>query len=148
MKLNDYDKNIYTNTYTSNNEECTLLLKIVFSEKNINIIQKKIISIIKKKHKYIISEQSEQALLNIMRNIYDSYSKHSYNNKKELIKEVREINKLIINYCVDDIIKNIYEYQNYLKKIDNDFCVEQIQPWDRIGKHITKKNTFEFKNYK
>ena len=30
MILNDYEKNIYTNTYTSNNEECTLLLKIVF----------------------------------------------------------------------------------------------------------------------
>ena len=41
MIFDDYKKNSYMNTYVSDNEQITVISKIMFSEKNINHIQKK-----------------------------------------------------------------------------------------------------------
>ncbi len=129
------------NTYVSDNEQITVISKIMFSEKNINHIQKKIKTKIKKRHGYIISNQSEQILLNIMRDIYNNNVTYSYSNKKELIEHLQFLNNLIIEHCIDNIKKNIDEHNIYLKKIDNSFSMEHVVPWDTVGKNVSNKGS-------
>ena len=140
MILDDYKKNSYMNTYVSDNQQLSLISKILFSKKNINNIQKKIIKKIEK-NGYIISNQSEETLLNIMRSIFNNNETYDYQNKKELIKHLQYLNNLIIEHCVIDIKKNIDEHNIYLKKIDNSFSMEHIIPWDTIGKNVSNKGT-------
>lgn len=139
MIFDDYKKNSYMNTYVSDNEQITLISKIMFSEKNIDKIQNKIIKKIKKKYNYTISKQSNEILLNIMKSIFNNNVTYSYSNKKELVEELQHINNLIIEHCVEDIKKNIDEHNIYLKKINNDFCMENVIPWDTNGKNVSNK---------
>lgn len=139
MIFDDYKKNSYMNTYVSDNEQITLISKIMFSEKNIDKIQNKIIKKIKKKYSYTISKQSNEILLNIMKSIFNNNVTYSYSNKKELVEEIKYLNNLIIDHCVEDIKKNIDEHNIYLKKINNDFCMENVVPWDTIGKNVNNK---------
>ena len=141
MIFDNYEKNSYMNTYVSDNEQITVISKIMFSEKNIDNIQKKIIKKIKKQYNYIISKQSKEILLNIMRSIFNNNVTYSYSNKKELVEHLQYLNNLIITHCVDDIKKNIDEHNIYLKKINNDFCMEHIVPWDTVGKNVSNKGT-------
>ena len=141
MIFDDYKKNSYMNTYVSDNEQITVISKIMFSEKNINHIKKKIKTKIKKRHGYIISNQSEQILLNIMRDIYNNNVTYSYSNKKELIEHLQFLNNLIIEHCIDNIKKNIDEHNIYLKKIDNSFSMEHVVPWDTVGKNVSNKGS-------
>ena len=94
MIFDDYEKNSYMNTYVSDNEQITVISKIMFSEKNIDNIQKKIIKKIKKQYNYIISKQSEEILLNIMRSIFNNNVTYSYSNKKELVEHLQYLNNL------------------------------------------------------
>ena len=141
MNFDEYEKSSYTNTYVSDNEQITIISKIMFSDKNINNIQKKIIFKIKKKYGYTISKQSQEILLNIMKSIFEANVTYSYTNKKELIEHLQMLNNLIIDYCVNDIKKNIDEHNIYLKKIDNSFSMEHIVPWDTHGKNVNNKGT-------
>tara|TARA_B000000565_G_C23772199_1_gene372663 strand:+ start:776 stop:1228 length:453 start_codon:yes stop_codon:yes gene_type:complete len=146
MKINDYNLN-KTATGSYENKEIDILSKVIFSKKNINIIQKKIIQDIKKKLNYTITEQSNDILMNVVSVIYYNNANHDYNNKSEIVKEVKRLNKLIIDACVSDISKNLKEHLRYLKKINNDFCVEQIKPWNFQGQNVSKKgyNSLEIK---
>jgi len=146
MKINDYNLNKeITSSYE--NKEIDILSKVIFSKKNINIIQKKIIESIKKKLNYTITEQSNDILINVITVIYYNNANHDYKNNREIVSEVKRLNKLIIDACVTDASKNLKEHVIYLKKIDNDFCVEQITPWDFQGINVSKKgdNSLELK---
>ena len=49
-----------------------------------------------------------------MRSIYFQYGK---NNNFNVIEQVRELNRIVINWCVDEIITNINQYMNYKTNI-------------------------------
>tara|TARA_Y100000591_G_scaffold281280_1_gene260950 strand:- start:34 stop:486 length:453 start_codon:yes stop_codon:yes gene_type:complete len=146
MDINDYNLN-KTATSSYENKEIDILSKVIFSKKNINIIQKKIIESIKKNLNYTITKQSNDILMNVISVIYYNNANHDYKNKSEIVSEVKRLNQLIIDACVTDISKNLKEHLIYLKKIDNDFCVEQITPWNFQGQNVSKKgsNSLELK---
>ena len=100
--------------------ESTIISQIFLSEKNINLIQIKIINIINNQYKYKISKQSNKELIIIMRSIYLNNATNNYSNKNELKNEMERLNKLVINYCIKNIINNIKSHELYLKKINND----------------------------
>ena len=84
-----------------------------------------------------------------MKSIFNNNVTYSYSNKKELIEHLQYLNNLIITHCVDDIKKNIDEHNTYLKKINNDFCMEHIIPWDTVGKNVSNKgnNSLKLNNF-
>ena len=144
MDINSYKMNTkIVGSYE--NKEIDLLSKVFFSGKNINIIQKKIINLIKKTYNYVISEQSNEILLNVMSIIYYN----NVNHKTDVVNEIKRLNNLVIKECSKDIKKNIEEYVRFLDKTNNDFCLEQIEPWNIQGVNVSKKgnNTFKFNNY-
>ena len=100
--------------------ESTIMSQIFLSQKNINLLQIKIINIIKNEYKYKISKQSKNELIIIMRSIYLNNATNNYSNKTEVKQELEKLNNLVINYCIKTIINNIKSHELYLKKINND----------------------------
>ena len=128
--------------------ERNLLSNIYFSKKNKDLIQLKIINTIKKDYNYKISKQSDAELLIIMRCIYMDNSTNYYKTKEDLKNEIKRLNKLIIDYCVKNIVNNIKEYELYLEKIDNPYDTIQINPIDRsINTNSKGEKTLELKPF-
>ena len=100
--------------------ERTMISDLFLSEKNIKLIHLKIINSIREKYNYNISKQSKNELLIIMRSVYLNNCTNNFSNKNEIKKELKRLNELAINYCVNNIIKNIKSYELYLDKINND----------------------------
>ena len=100
--------------------EKTLMSDIFLSQKNMNLIQIKIINIIKNKYNYKISKQSSKELFIVMRSVYLNNAVNNYKNKEEIKEELKKLNNLTLQYCVDNIIKNIKSHEAYLKKINNE----------------------------
>lgn len=100
--------------------EKTIMSDLFLSEKNINLIQLKIINIVNDKYKYKISRQSEKELIIIMRSIYLNNATNNYKNKNEIKNELIKLNNLVIGYCIKNIVNNIKSHELYLKKINND----------------------------
>ena len=100
--------------------EKTIMSDLFLSEKNINLIQLKIINIVNDKYKYKISKQSKNELIIIMRSIYLNNATNNYSSKNEIKTELVKLNNLVIGYCVKTIVNNIKSHELYLKKINND----------------------------
>lgn len=100
--------------------ERSIMSDLFLSEKNINLIQLKIINIVNNEYKYKISKQSKNELIIIMRSIYLNNATNNYVNKKDIKNELNRLDNLVISYCVKNIINNIKSHELYLKKINND----------------------------
>jgi len=96
----------------SRNLEHSLLSRKFFSSDNIDIIHKKIIIGVyeKSNKKHSISKQNERELLIIMRSYYLQYGKNLDSN---IQKQVDNLNKLVIDWSIEEIIKNIEQYIIY-----------------------------------
>lgn len=99
--------------------ERNIISDLFLSEKNIKLIHLKIINSIREKYNYNISKQSKNELLIIMRSIYLDNCTNNFSNKNEIKKEIIKLNNLVINYSINNIIKNIKSYELYLDKINN-----------------------------
>lgn len=117
--MNINDKN-FQKTAIEGVTERNIISDLFLSEKNINLIQLKIINFIREKYNYTISKQSKNELLIIMRSIYLNNCTNNFSNKNEIKKELNKLNNLVINYSTNNIIKNIKSYELYLDKINND----------------------------
>ena len=90
--------------------------ELFFSKENKDIIQQGIINSVynMSEGEYKIGRQSEQELIIVMRSMYFQHSKNLNFNIKE---QVKELNTMVIRWCVDEIIKNIRQYIGYKKSI-------------------------------
>jgi hypothetical protein len=104
------------NNSVSRNITTTNVSTAFFSKNNIDEIQNNIIKEVynRSDDKYIISKQSEQELLVIMRSYYLQYSKNLPTN---INTQINELNKMVINWSVDEILTNIKQYINYKKSV-------------------------------
>lgn len=66
--------------------------------------------------RYMIDDQDIDELKMIMRGIYYQYAK---NNEFDIHGQVRELNKLVIDWCVPRILSEIDQYNYYLKDISH-----------------------------
>jgi hypothetical protein len=91
---------------------------IFFSQENINALQKglKIMVANATNGEKIIGNQSETDLIIIMRSIYLQYSKNNNNN---ILEQVRELNRRVLDYTVNDILVEINQYERYLFDASN-----------------------------
>lgn len=102
------------------NSVCTMysptpVSNVYFSRDNIDFIQKHIIYGVElaSKKEYKIQNQNETQLEIIMRSIYLQNSK---NVPCHIADQVKYLNKLVIQYCVENIMSSI---QSYIKYIDD-----------------------------
>ena len=99
-------------TITRNN-----LSDIYFSIENINALQEGIrIRILNEsKGEYNISRQNDTELKIIIRSIYFQYAKHYTH--IPVLQQVKDLNRLVLDFAVKDIISNIKMKEKYMKDI-------------------------------
>ena len=95
----------------------TLLSNTFFSVGNIQNIQDMIRYYFHKEKNQVISEQNNNELLTIMRGIYLKYSNSAATSQSEIISEVRELNKIVVEYSLKQIYINYDNYNRYIKEI-------------------------------
>jgi hypothetical protein len=96
-------------------QETSLLNQLFFSKKNMDIIQNTIRYTIFQKTNNKIDNQSSIELEIIMRSIY---LQHSVNLPDKIKEQITYLNELVVNFCVEQIIPQIQQYQGYLKEIE------------------------------
>ena len=112
---NDKSNNM-TGTFTKTN-----LTELYYSQSNIDLLQESIIKGIythPETRKQKISKQSEDELLIIMKSIY---LQHCKNKPYNIQKQIYDLNKLILDYCIPNIVSSIKQYIGYI----NDITKEQ-----------------------
>ena len=96
----------------------TPMSNLFFSDMNIRSLQWTIrYRIFKEKNKKI-SYQSENELFVIMRSIYLQYA-NSIVNSKEMLTNLRTLNKMVIDYTVKNVSDQLDQYDNYITKISS-----------------------------
>jgi len=115
------------------------LQKEYFSNKNINLVQRKIKKRVYKqsKNNYVIADQDIKILKIIMKSIYLQYAKNLTQN---IEKQVKTLNKLVLNYCVNNIISNIELYMTYKKNVSYTPVPLELPKYISSSGLKTKKN--------
>ena len=93
----------------------TLLSKAFFSYENIQILQNGIRAGVYQQSngQYIIAPQDCDALKVVMRSVY---LQHAANQSQNIAAQVKNLNQLVLNYCIQQVYG---EAQGYLKYIDD-----------------------------
>jgi hypothetical protein len=98
-------------------QETSQLNQLFFSKKNMDNIQNMIRYnvYLKSENKFIIDRQSDIELEIIMRAIYLQYSPNLPN---QITEQIRYLNKLVCDWCVEQIIPEVQQYIGYMKEIE------------------------------
>ena len=93
----------------------TDLSQAFFSQQNIQILQNGIRAGVyqRSNNQYIIGPQDCDSLKIIMRSVY---LQHAANQPNNLTQQVVELNKIVLNYCIQQVYS---EAQGYMKYIDD-----------------------------
>jgi hypothetical protein len=114
------------------NWEANDVAKRFFTASNVSILQAAIRKGVYERSgskKYIIDEQDVDELKMIMRGIYLQYAK---NNPFDVEGQVKELNDLIIQWCVPRIVSEIDHYYYYLNDISH-LPIPLAQPMSMSG---------------
>tara|TARA_B100000035_G_scaffold168054_1_gene143426 strand:- start:2082 stop:2651 length:570 start_codon:yes stop_codon:yes gene_type:complete len=96
----------------------TLLSNTFFSVDNIKNIQDMIRYYFFQEKNELISEQNNNELLTIMRGIYLKYSNSAANTIDTIKEEVRELNKIVVEYSLKQIYINYDNYNRYINDLE------------------------------
>ena len=116
IENNETQKNFQTEALYGIQER-TQLNELFFSKANMEIIQNKIRYqvYINTEKKHIIGKQSDVELEIIMRS---TYLQHSPNLPNQITEQIKYLNELVANWCVEKIIPEVYQYMGYLKEVE------------------------------
>lgn len=103
-------------------QEESILSKIFFSPKNVDLLQRQIIWTVYQKTggKYLIEKQNEEDLQVVMRSMFLQHARHVADHIKE---QIQELNNLVTDDVVPNIISEVNQYIGYL---DRTFLPRQI----------------------
>tara|TARA_B100001059_G_C17833245_1_gene586126 strand:- start:2396 stop:2956 length:561 start_codon:yes stop_codon:yes gene_type:complete len=121
----------------------TLLSNTFFSVGNVQNIQDMIRYYFYKEKGKIISEQSNNELLIIMRSIYLKYSNSGANTSEEIKYEIRELNKIVTEFSLKQIYIN---YDNYNKYLDDYESLPIPLDLPKIPDRNTNSGDFSLRN--
>jgi len=98
-------------------QETSLLNQLFFSKKNMDIIQNMIRYnvYINSNKKHIIDRQSDIELQIVMRSIY---LQHSPNRPDKITEQIEYLNKLVGDWCTEQILPEVEQYYGYIKEIE------------------------------
>ena len=133
------NKNKYQNT---GNQQSSNVSNLYFSQTNIDHIQNTIIKQIYKKTdgKYSILKQSEDELIIVMKSIFIQYGRNADN---DINIQINELNKRVLDYCVDNVYGNLQQYLKYIDDITKENTVlDMPQNVDIKGSKTLMPNYF------
>lgn len=91
--------------------------KLFFSEYNVELLHNAMRSMVYKasEGRFNISRQSDESLRTIMRGTYLSYAKNTDKGWEAVKVEVRDLNTRVLEYTVNDILKEIKTHEYYMR---------------------------------
>ncbi len=97
--------------------ESSVPARVFFSEKNINNIQQKIINSVfnESQGKIKIGRQSDSELKIVMRSIFLQYGQ---NLNSRIQEQIAQLNKLVLNYCVENVLVGAIGHVNYIRELN------------------------------
>tara|TARA_B100000035_G_scaffold224836_1_gene193327 strand:- start:349 stop:966 length:618 start_codon:yes stop_codon:yes gene_type:complete len=97
--------------------ESSVPARVFFSEKNINNIQQKIINSVfnESQGKIKIGRQSDSELKIVMRSIF---LQHGQNLNSKIQEQIAQLNKLVLNYCVENVLIGAIGHVNYIRDLN------------------------------
>uniref|UniRef100_A0A6C0BVQ1 Minor capsid protein P8 central region domain-containing protein n=1 Tax=viral metagenome TaxID=1070528 RepID=A0A6C0BVQ1_9ZZZZ len=120
--------------------ENTALSDIFFSDLNFDVIQKTIRYNVFNATENVVSEQSKNELYIIMRSIMLQYGNFRVSSEN-LLNEIRELNKRVVDYCSQNVVSNVTQYLGYIKDIE-----KLPTPMDRPVSHGKQNYTYDISN--
>ena len=98
-------------------QETSVLNQAFFSKQNLENIQNSVRYnvYVKSDKKYVIDKQSDVELEIVMRSIY---LQHSPNLPNKIKEQIQYLNKLVVDWCVEQIIPEVMQYVGYIKEIE------------------------------
>ncbi len=98
--------------------EENVLSDTFLSEMNTKIIQDTIRYNVYKSTNMVVDYQSPQELFIIMRSVLFQHANFRVN-EKDLINEVKKLNKLVVGFAADKVSSNVKQYDTYIKDIQD-----------------------------
>lgn len=94
----------------------TVLSNTFFSKENIQLLQNGIRAGVYKKsnNQYIVGPQDYDSLKIIMRSVF---LQHSSNKPNQIIEQIIELNKIILNYSIQQVYSEAQGYMKYISDI-------------------------------
>ena len=92
----------------------TPVADLFFSNRNIEVLHNEILRQVQLYSQRTIDRQSDYELLMVMRSVYLQYS---MNNNKDVVPQVKELNEMVLAYCVPNIISNLVHHVHYLQEV-------------------------------
>jgi hypothetical protein len=119
----------------------TILSQVFFSQENIRILQNGIRAGVYKRSngQYVIGPQDCDSLKIIMRSVF---LQHSANQPDNITEQVNELNKIVLNYCIQQVYS---EAQGYMKYIDDASTL--VVPISHPIQSASKDRTLELKDW-
>jgi hypothetical protein len=113
IELNNFNSDTIKGNLSSN-----CLNDLFFSDLNIEALQLGMKNKIAEETngKHIIGPQSEIELKIVMRSIYLQYGR---NLNEDIVLQVKDLNKKVLDYCVPKILIGIEQYKNYVIDASN-----------------------------
>jgi hypothetical protein len=118
FQMNDYKRDVtFKEEATRGIHASNKLNTLFFSAQNIAAIQHGIRYNVytRSNKKHIIGNQSEQELKIVMRSVYLQNSKNlDYN----ILEQTRELNAMVLAFCVDQVLSELGMYSKYISDIE------------------------------
>lgn len=95
----------------------TPLSQLFFSPRNVEALQDGIRYqvYVKSGKQYVIGKQSYTELEIVMRSVYNEYARHM---PFDIVGQVRDLNRRVLTYCVDNVLSEIRLRLHYVQEID------------------------------
>ena len=93
------------------------LSNLFFSEMNTDGIQQSIRYYVNQLTNRVISYQSSQELFIVMRSILLQHANFKVSNAG-LLDEIRKLNRMVIDYSVQEVSSNVQQYDNYIRDVN------------------------------
>jgi len=135
---NDYDN--YNEYSLKGIQESSPMSVIFFSDSNVEALQKTIRFEVYKTKQKVISEQSPNELYTVMRSIY-LQNANSRSSTNKFMEHLQLLNKLVVDYCIQNVLDQLVQYEGYLLKITN-----LPQPMTRPQYSPNKNTTYDISN--
>jgi hypothetical protein len=137
MKVANKEK--YGNT---GNQQKSKLSDLYYSQANIDYLQDEIVRQVFEKSdgKYRIAKQNEDELMIVMKSIF---LQNARNSDIDLQYQIDVLNKLVLDYCVDNVYVNLLQYVKYIDDITKEQTVmDRPQNVDIKGSKTLMPNHF------
>ena len=100
----------------------TPLSQAFFSRQNIHSLQVNIRHQVwlKSHKKHVIGYQDQNELLIVMRSVYLQYS---LNQPTNILQQIKDLNEMVLKYCVENVLSQLKQYISYNDHINQDLKI-------------------------